>query len=235
MIARCMARSRRWRRRFAPENSTAKWKNYERKAFHSGAARRGDELQGLASGSRAADADEQSRSGSGGGSGPLDRLWRHGARGAELGSVRCHRAFAARIGKRRDAPRAIGETGGRVSHARGSAARLDCELESGRAMVELCGVQPTRAARPHDVWPDDGGLVDLHRQPGNRAGDVRDVQRGGGAAFRRFARREVGRLRRAGRNGRRAAAGGDDGGRGFSRGRCRSGADREAIEERLLR
>ena len=35
-----------------------------------------------------------------------------------------------------------------------------------------------RARRAHDVRADDGGLVDLHRDPGDPAGDVRDVRRG---------------------------------------------------------
>ena len=35
-----------------------------------------------------------------------------------------------------------------------------------------------RPQGPDDVRPDDGRLVDLHRQPGHRAGHLRDVRRG---------------------------------------------------------
>ena len=48
-----------------------------------------------------------------------------------------------------------------------------------------------------DVRPDDRRLVDLHRQPGHRAGHVRDVRRGGPPALRRRARRQVDPRRRA--------------------------------------
>ena len=34
-----------------------------------------------------------------------------------------------------------------------------------------------------DVWADDGGELDLHRDAGDFAGDVRDVCGGGGEAF----------------------------------------------------
>jgi len=34
----------------------------------------------------------------------------------------------------------------------------------------------SRPQGPDDVWPDDGGFVDLHRQPGNRAGYLRDLR-----------------------------------------------------------
>ena len=47
-----------------------------------------------------------------------DRLWRDRTRGAQLGGVRCDRAFASRTGERRDAAGSIRETGRRFPHAR---------------------------------------------------------------------------------------------------------------------
>ena len=55
------------------------------------------------------------------------------------------------------------------------------------------------------------GLVDLHRQPGHRAGHLRDLRRGRAPALRRRARRQVDPDRGPGRHGRRAAARRDDG------------------------
>ena len=45
------------------------------------------------------------------------------------------------------------------------------------------------AAGPDDVRADDGGLVDLHRDAGDPAGDVRDARRVRASAVRRDARR----------------------------------------------
>ena len=67
--------------------------------------------------------------------------------------------------------------------------------------------QRARPQGPHDVRPDDGRLVDLHRQPGHRAGHLRDLRRGGPPALRRRPRRALDPHRRPGRHGRRAAAG----------------------------
>ena len=67
-----------------------------------------------------------------------------------------------------------------------------------------------RAGRPDDVRPDDGRLVDLHRDPGHPAGDVRDVRRGRPPALRGHAPRDGDPDRGPGRHGWRAAAGRDD-------------------------
>ena len=48
------------------------------------------------------------------------------------------------------------------------------------------GHRPAGEARAHHVRPDDGRKLDLHRQPGDRPGDLRDAGRGGGAALRRL-------------------------------------------------
>ena len=71
-------------------------------------------------------------------------------------------------------------------------------------------------AGPDDVWPDDGRFVDLHRLAGDHSGHVRNVQRGGRKTFWRRPERQADRLRRHGRHGWRAAAGGDHDGRGVS-------------------
>ena len=79
-----------------------------------------------------------------------------------------------------------------------------------------------------DVRADDRGQLDLHRDTGNFAGDVRDVCGGGRETFWRRSCRQAGRDRRHGRHGRSAAAGGDDEWRGVSGNRRRSGAHQEA-------
>ena len=55
------------------------------------------------------------------------------------------------------------------------------------------------------------GSLDLHRQPGHRAGHLRDLRRDGPPALRRRPVRHVDPDRRPRRHGRRPAAGGDDG------------------------
>ena len=75
---------------------------------------------------------------------------------------------------------------------------------------DLGRVPPARGPRADDVRPDDRRLVDLHRQPGDRAGHLRVLRRDRAAALRRLARRDDHAHRRARRHGRRAAAGGDD-------------------------
>ena len=53
------------------------------------------------------------------------------------------------------------------------------------------------------------GSLDLHRQPGHRAGHLRDLRRGRTPALRRRLARALDPHRRPGRHGRRAAAGRD--------------------------
>src|SRR5438132_1778127 len=89
MLNRCwkIAPSRqtlpRSRPQFAPANSIANTRSYERETVNSRATRARAQLQRLAPGSRHANADEQSRSGSRGSSGSIDRLRRHRTRGAD--------------------------------------------------------------------------------------------------------------------------------------------------------
>ena len=90
--------------------------------------------------------------------------------------------------------------------ARRCAARADREFEP-RAEVGDVGALPrARPQGPDDVRPDDRGLVDLHRQPGHRAGHVRDLRRGGPPALRRRPRGPLDPHRGPRRHGRRAAA-----------------------------
>ena len=115
------------------------------------------------------------------------------------------------------------------------AARADRELESRAEVGDVGSLQRARPQGPHDVRPDDGGLVDLHRQPGHRAGDLRDVRRGRSPALRRAARRQVDPDRRSRRHGRRAAARGDDGGRVDARDRMPAKPHRHAPRDALPR
>ena len=93
---------------------------------------------------------------------------------------------------------------------------LHLQLQPGRPLVELGEVQRTGEARPHHVRPDDGRLLDLHRLAGNHPGNIRDFRSRGREAPRRRAGRQADRLRRHGRNERRAAAGRDHDGRVLS-------------------
>ena len=111
---------------------------------------------------------------------------------------------------RRDAACPVGQAGRRVPHPRMVAARADRELQPRAGVGELGRVPPARGARADDVRADDRGLVDLHRQPGDRAGDIRVLRRDRAAPPRRVARRHDHADRRARRDGRRAAARGDD-------------------------
>mgnify|MGYP003694116589 CR=1 FL=1 len=45
--------------------------------------------------------------------------------------------------------------------------------------------------RPNDVRPDDGRLLDLHRQPGHRSGHIRNVLGRGRTPFWRLARGQI--------------------------------------------
>ena len=143
---------------------------------------------------------------------------------ALVGGVRRPRPHAANAGGRRDHARPVGQAGWRVPHARVGAARADRELEPGRRVGHLGRVPPPRGARPDDVRPDDRGLVDLHRQPGDRPGHLRVLRRDRAAPLRRLARRHDHAHRRPGRHGRSAAARGDDerGRRALRGGRPRS-------------
>ena len=97
-----------------------------------------------------------------------------------------------------------------------------------RALGGLGAFQRARSQGPDDVRPDDGRQLDLHRQPGHRAGHLRDVRRDGPPAFRRQARGQVDSHRGARRHGRRAAARGDDGRRLDARRRMPARAHRQA-------
>ena len=87
--------------------------------------------------------------------------------------------------RRRDAAGAVGQAGRRVPDARRRAARADRQFQPRAALGDLGALQRARSQGPDDVRPDDRGLVDLHRQPGHRAGHLRDLRRGGPPALRR--------------------------------------------------
>ena len=89
---------------------------------------------------------------------------------------------------------------------------------------------------PHDVRPDDGRQLDLHRHAGHPPGHVRDLRRARAAALRREPRGQVRADRRHGRHGRRAAAGGHHERRRVPRAsRSTRTASSKRIATRLLR
>ncbi len=189
----------------------------------------------MAAGGRAPHAHEQP--GSRGGRAPRGprRLRRHGAGGALLGGLRRDRPHAPGTRRRGDAPRAVRQAGGRVPDARPGAARPDLELDARAEVGRLGHVPRARGRGPDDVRADDGGFVDLHRDTGDPAGDVRDVRRGGVAAVRRLARRNRDAHRRARRHGRGAAARGHDERRRGAVRRGGPGADRATGEDAIPR
>ncbi len=192
------------------------------------AARHRAHREELAHRSRAAHDPEQPRSRGGRESEGARRLRRHRPRGPQLGVLRRDPRGAARARGRRVAADPVGQAGRRVQDARRCAARADRQLEPRAEVGDVGALQRARPQGSHDVRPDDGRVVDLHRQPGHRPGHLRDLRRGRAPALRRAARRPVDRDGRTRRHGRRAAAGGDDGGRVDARDRVPAEPDRDA-------
>ena len=190
---------------------------------------------GLASGGRAADADEQSRSRGRRAARGSGRLRRHRQGGALVAGLRRHRRIAAGARQRRDAARAVGQAGRRVPHLDPRAARAHRQCQPRAEMGRLGHVPRSRGSRADDVRADDGRQLDLHRLAGHPAGHLRDAGRTGAAALRRHPRRPRHRHRRTGRHGRRPAARGDDERRRRARRRGGSHPHRTPAEQPLPR
>ena len=157
-------------------------------------------------------------------------------RGALARRAAHDRRDAAPPARRRDAARPERQGGRRLPHARGRAARADRELAARPALGDLGRVPPAGGARADDVRADDRRLVDLHRHAGDPPGHVPDLRRRGRGALRLARpRRPDDAHGRARRDGRRAAARGDDGGRGDSLRRGRPLADRAAARDAVPR
>ena len=156
--------------------------------------------------------------------------------GAQPGRARGDQARADEPERPRDAARAVGQAGGRVRDPPGRAARADRQLQPRARLGELGHVPRARRRRADDVRPDDRGVLDLHRDPGHPPGHLRDVRRDRPPALRRIAARKARGDGRAGRHGRRPAAGGDAqrGLRAVRRGRPAAdrAADRDALPRR---
>ena len=65
-----------------------------------------------------------------------------------------------------------GRPHGHLPHASRSAARAHRQFQPGGPLVQLRRIHAPGKAGPHHVRPDDRRLVDLHRQPGHRAGHL---------------------------------------------------------------
>ncbi len=161
-----------------------------------------------------------------GGTGRAARSW---------DGLRRDRAGAPCTRRRRDAPRPVGQAGRRLPDEPVGAARADRELQPRREVGDLGALPRAREGRPDDVRPDDGGLLDLHRDPGDPPGHLRDVRGAGAPALRRHPAGARGPHRRPGRHGRRPAALGDDERRGRDRHRGRRVAGPPAPRDRLRR
>ena len=123
-----------------------------------------------------------------------------------------------------------------VPDARRRAARVDRELAARAEVGDLGRVPPARGRGADDVRADDGRVVDLHRHPGHSPGHLPDVLRRRGGALR-LGRpvRADGAHRRPRRDGRRAAARGDDGRGGDSLRRGRPAVDRPSARDAVRR
>ena len=113
--------------------------------------------------------------------------------------------------------------------------RPHLELHAGPGVGDLGALLRARPQGPDDVRPDDRGLVDLHRHPGDPAGDLRDLRRGRPPALRREPEGPPGPHRRARGHGRSTASRRHDERRGHDRGRGRPPPDRAAPRGRLPR
>ncbi len=189
----------------------------------------------LAAGGGDADADEQPRPrgrrtprGSG-------RLWRDRARGPLLGSLRRDSARAAQAQRRPDPSRAVGQAGRRFRHPRMGAARAHLELDARAGVGDVGRVPAPGSSRADDVRPDDGRLLDLHRDAGHPPGHVRDVRRDRAKAVRGHSRGHHHADRGPRRDGRSAAAGDHAERRGCAVRRGRPRAHRAPAAARLPR
>jgi hypothetical protein len=108
--------------------------------------------------------------------GELGGLWRHRPRGARLGQLRDHR----RVLKRLDEEHTLLVQSGKPVGV------FRTHADAPRVLIANSNLVPRWAswehftssiARADDVRPDDGRVLDLHRQPGHRAGHLRDLRR----------------------------------------------------------
>ena len=162
----------------------------------------------------AADAPEQPRPGGRRAPGEARRLRGHRQGGAQSRRAASDRQDAPAPGGRRDAPRAERQARRGLPDDGVGAESPDRELAAGAALGQLGRVPAPRGRGPDDVRADDRGQLDLHRHAGDPPGHVPDVRGRGRGALR------ISRPRRphdphggARRDGRRAAARCDDGGR----------------------
>ena len=114
-----------------------------------------------------------------------------------------------------------------VFHTHADAPRvLHRQLQPRAALGDLGALPRARSQGPDDVRPDDRRLLDLHRQPGHRAGHLRDLRRDRPTSISAASRGPLDPDRRPRRHGRRAAAGRDHGRLLDARGRVRREPDR---------
>ena len=99
-------------------------------------------------------------------------------------ALRDDRPHAPPPARGRDAARAERQAGRGLPDGRVGAARPHRELAPRPPLGDLGRVPPARGRGPDDVRPDDGRQLDLHRHPGNPAGDVSDVRGRRRAALR---------------------------------------------------
>ncbi len=189
----------------------------------------------VAAGSGVPDAPQQPRSRGRRTPGRPRRLRRNWPSGSQLGRLRRDGTHADDARRRRDDARPVRQAGRRVPHPRVGAARAARQLQPCSGVGQLGRVPPARSTRSHDVRPDDGRLVDLHRHPRHPAGHLRVLRRDRPSQVRRIVGGHDHADRGAGRDGWSAAARGHDERRGRALHRGRSLARRAPGRDPLPR
>ena len=165
-----------------------------------------------------ANADEQPRRRGRRGPAEPRRLRRHRPRRAQLGNA--YDKIVETLERLEEDQTLLVQSGkpvGVFRDAQGRAARAHRQLQPRAQMGELGDVQRARSQGAHDVRPDDGRQLDLHRHAGHRPRHLRDLRRDGPPALWRRPQGQVDPDRRPWRNGRRAAARGGHGRRPLHR------------------
>ncbi len=163
------------------------------------------------------------------------RLRRHRPRRARLGELRPHRRRAARL----DGDETLLVQSGKPVGV------FRTHADAPRVLIANSNLVPHWATWEHFRELDRAGLMMYGQMTagswiyigsaGHRAGHLRDLRRDGPAALSAAPGRPLDPDRRARRHGRRAAAGGDHGGRLLPRGRVPAEPDRDAAAHGLSR
>ena len=139
----------------------------------------GEIRQALDDGGAAPDADEQPRRRGGGEA--RASWWSMAASAGPRATGTASRRSSRTLRRLEETQTLLVQSGkpvGVFAHPRRRAARADRQQQPGAALGELGAFLRARSQGADDVRPDDRRVLDLHRQPGHRAGHLRDLRRG---------------------------------------------------------